>query len=109
MAALLIAALVSVVTVLAWETPALSGNRSNTRAELTVSFKELRAYDPATNAFTGTSYLVRTGNGLRCSAVLTVSPDQVSQIEALSQDGDQHVWSGARAEFAVAGLPDPCP
>ena len=79
------------------------------RPELAVSFQVLRAYDPATNAFTGVSYLVKTMNGPGCSAVLVVDTVSVKAINALAVTDGLHTWFGGRQEFATTGLPNPCP
>lgn len=100
------------VSALAWVmlgTNVVTGSSSTSGAEFTVSFRAMRAYDPATNSFTGTSYFVRTHNGLGCSAVLAASTLPVAQIEALNMEDGLRTWSGSRTEFAATGLPDPCP
>jgi len=101
----IVAMFISVLTLMGLDARAVS----EPRAELSVSFKAMRAYDPATNAFSATSYLVKTHNGLRCSAVLAGSTVAVAEIEALAMEGDARVWSGSRADFATTGLPNPCP
>ena len=88
---------------------AVVGSSSGNRPELEISYKSMRAYDPATNAFTGRSYLVKTLGGPGCSAVFAAEVVAVAQIEALAMDGDTWVWSGTRASFADSGPPNPCP
>jgi hypothetical protein len=83
--------------------------RAGGAAEITVSYKQLRGYDPATNAFTSVSYLVKTVNGPGCAAVLTVDAGSVAAINALGIENGLPTWSGSRSQFAVSGLPNPCP
>ena len=99
------AMLISVLIVLGMDASA----NAPARPELTISFKELRAYDPATNDFTGASYLVKTENGPGCIAVFAAADVAVDKIEALAQVDDARTWSGSRADFATTGLPNPCP
>jgi hypothetical protein len=77
--------------------------------ELAISYKPLRAYDQATNTFTGVSYLIETTEGPGCSAVLAVDASSELAINALGVEDGLHTWSGTRREFSATGLPNPCP
>ena len=104
--AIVIAALIFSVLALG-DLDARAGGKS--RAETTVSFRPLRAYNPATNAFTSETYFIRTADGPGCTAVLSVNAGSVATINALGLKDGLHTWSGSRRDFSASGLPNPCP
>lgn len=100
---------VGVLAMLVWTANSAIGSTAESRSEFGVTFKQLRAYDQASNTFTGTSYLVKTHNGPGCSAVLSADQLAVSRIQSLEFEDGRWIWTGPRAEFPATGLPNPCP
>lgn len=104
-----IVAFVIILALMGWATDSAIGSSTERKDEFSVSFKAMRSYDLVTHSFTETSYLVQTGNGLRCSAVFAADKLKVDQIEALASREGKKTWSGSLKEFDASGLPNPCP